>query len=206
MTSYLLSIIFLPIRSKYENTDGRNAWTARRVMFKINLISSHSRRVSWAIFEFFGRRPSNLNCHHWMSIPFRGRLWCNGYRRRKWTRRHEFKSWTRLIAFHIALIPLRLGFPALGRLGSSTLVRQLVLEKENSEFQPIKLYLKIDLVSYPARADWLVNMDILYRIYKHFSWKFQFLFSVWTSLLASWFKFPIDELKLRFWKVVDSAK
>ena len=31
---------------------------------------------------------------------------CNGYRRRKWTRRHEFKSWTRLIAFHIALIPL----------------------------------------------------------------------------------------------------
>ena len=32
--------------------------------------------------------------------------WGNGYRRRKWTRRHEFKSWTRLIAFHIALIPL----------------------------------------------------------------------------------------------------
>ena len=32
--------------------------------------------------------------------------WCNVYRRRKWTRRHEFKSWTRLIAFHIALIPL----------------------------------------------------------------------------------------------------
>ena len=32
--------------------------------------------------------------------------WCNGYRRKKWTRRHEFKSWTRLIAFHLALIPL----------------------------------------------------------------------------------------------------
>ena len=31
---------------------------------------------------------------------------CNVYNRRKWTRRHEFKSWTRLIAFHIALIPL----------------------------------------------------------------------------------------------------
>ena len=31
---------------------------------------------------------------------------CNGYRRRKWTRRHEFKSRTRLIALHIALIPL----------------------------------------------------------------------------------------------------
>ena len=32
--------------------------------------------------------------------------WCSRYRRRKWTRRHEFKSYTRLIAFHIALIPL----------------------------------------------------------------------------------------------------
>ena len=32
--------------------------------------------------------------------------WCKGYHRRKWTGRHEFKSWTRLIAFHIALIPL----------------------------------------------------------------------------------------------------
>ena len=32
--------------------------------------------------------------------------WYNGYHRRKWTRGHEFKSWTRLIAFHIALIPL----------------------------------------------------------------------------------------------------
>ena len=33
-------------------------------------------------------------------------IWCNGYRHRKWTRQHKFKSWTRLIAFHIALIPL----------------------------------------------------------------------------------------------------
>ena len=32
--------------------------------------------------------------------------WCNGYRCRKWTRRHEFNSWTKLIALHIALIPL----------------------------------------------------------------------------------------------------
>ena len=32
--------------------------------------------------------------------------WCNCYRCRKWTRRHEFKSWMKLIAFHIALIPL----------------------------------------------------------------------------------------------------
>ena len=32
---------------------------------------------------------------------------------------------------------------------------------ENSEFKPVKLRLKIDLVSYPARAEGLVNMDIL---------------------------------------------
>ena len=32
--------------------------------------------------------------------------WCIDYCCRKWTRRHEFKSWTRMIAFHIALIPL----------------------------------------------------------------------------------------------------
>ena len=43
------------------------------------------------------------------------------------------------------------------RLGSSALVRQLVQEKENSEFKPVKLRLKIDLVSYPARAEGLVN-------------------------------------------------
>ena len=37
-------------------------------------------------------------------------------------------------------------------------MRQLVLEKENSKFKPVKLRLKIDLVSYPARAEGLVNM------------------------------------------------
>ena len=36
---------------------------------------------------------------------------------------------------------------------------QLVKEKENSEFKPVKLRLKIDLVSYPARAEGSVNMD-----------------------------------------------
>ena len=40
-------------------------------------------------------------------------------------------------------------------MGSSALVRQLVLEKENSEFKPVKLRLKIYLVSYPARAEGL---------------------------------------------------
>ena len=40
----------------------------------------------------------------------------------------------------------------------SALVRQLVYEKENSEFRPVKLRLKTDLVSYPARAEGLVNI------------------------------------------------
>ncbi len=45
-----------------------------------------------------------------------------------------------------------------GRLGSSPLVRQLVLEKEKSDFKPVKLRLEIDLVSHPVRAEGLVNM------------------------------------------------
>ena len=51
-----------------------------------------------------------------------------------------------------------------GRLGSSALVRQLVLEKENSEFKPVKLRLKIDLVSYRALAEGLgkYGKDIKY--------------------------------------------
>ena len=36
-------------------------------------------------------------------------------------------------------------------------MRQLVYEKENFEFNPVKLHLKTDLVSYPARAQGLVN-------------------------------------------------
>ena len=40
------------------------------------------------------------------------------------------------------------------------MVKQLVKEKENSEFKPVKLRLKMDLVSYPARAEGLVNMII----------------------------------------------
>ena len=43
------------------------------------------------------------------------------------------------------------------RLVSSALVWQLIYEKENSEFKLVKLRLKIDLVSYPARAEGLVN-------------------------------------------------
>ena len=43
------------------------------------------------------------------------------------------------------------------RLGSSA------LEKENSEFKSVKLRLKIDLVSYHARAEGLVNMDIWHK-------------------------------------------
>ena len=45
-------------------------------------------------------------------------------------------------------------------------MRQLVLEKENSEFKPIKLHLKIDLVSYPAQVEGFVNMVTRYKIKK----------------------------------------
>ena len=38
-------------------------------------------------------------------------------------------------------------------------MRQLVKEKENSEFKLVKLRLKTDLVSYPAQVEELVNMN-----------------------------------------------
>ena len=49
-----------------------------------------------------------------------------------------------------------------GRLGSSALVRRLVKKKENSEFKPVKLRFKIDLMSYPARVEGLVNMIMVW--------------------------------------------
>ena len=39
-------------------------------------------------------------------------------------------------------------------------MRQQVHEKENSEFKPVKHCLKIDLVSYPAQVEGLVDMNI----------------------------------------------
>ena len=52
-------------------------------------------------------------------------------------------------------------------MSSSALVRQQILEKENSEFKPAKLRLKIDLVSYPARAEGLGKYIYIYI----YSWK-----------------------------------
>ena len=54
-------------------------------------------------------------------------------------------------------------------------MRQLVQEKENSEFKPVKLCLKIDLVSYPAWAEGLVNMITIilskrWKNYELWSW------------------------------------
>ena len=51
--------------------------------------------------------------------------WCNGCHRKKWIRRYEFKSWTRLIAFHIALIPLGIQLFSLQLWVNSTVDRVL---------------------------------------------------------------------------------
>ena len=59
-------------------------------------------REKYCLVLFLGNYSSNSDK---LSINWRC-LWCNGYCLWKWTRRYEFKSWTRLIAFHIALIPL----------------------------------------------------------------------------------------------------
>ena len=98
-----------------------------------------------------------------ISLPGRS-PWCNGYRCRKWTRRHEFKPWARLIVFHIALIPLGKAWIQLSSLQLWVNSRaDCVLQpwwgnssrRRKTEFKPVKLRLKIDLVSYPARAEGL---------------------------------------------------
>ena len=58
----------------------------------------------WLVLLLHGLTHSVFWCYHYFTT--RRCPWCTGYRRRKWTWWHEFKSWTRLIAFHIALIPL----------------------------------------------------------------------------------------------------
>ena len=86
--------------------------------------------------------------------------WCNGYRHRKWTRRHEFKSWTKLIAFHIALIPLGKVWIQLFSLqlwvnsrADWVLQPWWSLGERKLWIQTSKTPLKIDLVTYPARVN-----------------------------------------------------
>ena len=113
----------------------------------------------------------NRFCHVLLCVLF---IYRNGYRCRKWTRRHEFKSCTKLIAFHIALIPW-------GKVWIQLFSLQLwvnswtdwvlhpwwgtSLGEGNSELKPVKLRLKIDLVSYPALAEGLVNR-IIYLLWQ----------------------------------------
>ena len=61
----------------------------------------------WISVNVSAPMPTSNGLHHVKSIMSMRCPWCSGYRHRKWKRRLEFKSWTRLIAFHIALIPLR---------------------------------------------------------------------------------------------------
>ena len=63
-------------------------------------------------------------------------------------------------------------------------MRQLVLEKENSEFKPVELRLKIDLVSYPARAKRLGKYDILSLVDKAVMKFITFLYSLSHSLIV----------------------
>ena len=80
----------------------------------------------------------------------------------------KFKSQTRLFAFHIALLPL-------GKVWIQLFSLQLWInssavwafppwygnqsKRRKTEFKPVRLYLKIDLVSYPAWVEGLVHMD-----------------------------------------------
>ena len=67
-------------------------------------------------------------------------------------------------------------------------MRQLVKEKENSEFKPFKLRLKIDLVSYPVRAEGLGKYDNRIKV---LGYRKYYLVSLtgrwdWTNLILLW--------------------
>ena len=109
-----------------------------------------------------------IRCNHsgseltWEQRQWRGwrcSQWCNAYCRQKWTRRHEFKSWTKLIAFHIALIPLGKVWIQLFSLHLWVNRRaDWVLQsrrRKTLNLNLLKICLKIKLVSYPARVEGL---------------------------------------------------
>ena len=50
-------------------------------------------------------------------------------------------------------------------MGSIFLVWQPVKEKENPEFKPVKVHLKIDLVSQPAQMEVLENIYVYNSVY-----------------------------------------
>ena len=119
---------------------GRHTWNHNCVQtnnyrFKNENIAMERWKYNYDYKTFINEPNVGIKWHHktlkrWMCS------WCNGYRRRKWTRWQEFKSWSRLIAFHIALIPLgkvwiqlfslQLWVNRRTAMGSSALVRQLV--------------------------------------------------------------------------------
>ena len=98
------------IRDSVEDRQSRIAWqminegSGKMIPAKAKLKSTSQQE--WV--HLWKQHFENLlgNAQKVTHEPITRCSWCNGYRRRKWRRWHEFKTWTRLIAFHIALIPL----------------------------------------------------------------------------------------------------
>ena len=141
-------------------------WNYYKIEF--NKIEILSLKFVYLQFKLFGMQCTRV--HYEISICHSSRYsiaWCNGYRRRKWTRRHEFKSWTKLIAFHIALIPLGKVWIQLFSLQLwvnswadwiFSLGEATSLGEGKPWIQTCQTPLKNDLVSYPAQAEGLAQM------------------------------------------------
>ena len=90
--------------------------------------------------------------------------WCNDYCHRKWTWQHKFTTWTRLFALYTVLMPLeklwiQLFFLQLWANSKADWVLQPWLgnqcRRKKTEFKPVNLCLKTDLVSHPACVEGL---------------------------------------------------
>ena len=100
-------IVYCSIEHKIENCPGlqdKLPFSCKECSLRVHrmlLCDIHSKGVSLFVHVY-----TNIEEENNLTLPTVAVTWCNGYRRWKWTRQHKFKSWTRLIAFHIALIPL----------------------------------------------------------------------------------------------------
>ena len=81
----------------------------KSVSLKANVISRLDFELAYfeAAVEHFTHYASSSYCTNNLQYKTISTFpWYDGYRRWKWRWQHEFKSWIKLIAFHIALIPL----------------------------------------------------------------------------------------------------
>ena len=94
------------------------------------------------------------------------------------------------------ILPLAIG-KEMARLGSLTLVWQLVKEKENSKFKPVKFCLSIDFVSHPTQVE-VLGMYIYACVWSELKYiKSEDIFTK-TGMKNKWNSFSFNSSEFSF--------